>query len=518
MLTGVKLRCYPTPEQATSLRLWIGHQRFIYNAKVQEQDYWYRFSKASLALTGLKPLPDQMYSQFHDAELTPWLSQVPSQILRNGTYRFAQANARFMKGLSGAPNIKKKCGRQSVMVSSELFEYRERACPQPKSDGPAHFDLFLGTKKHTLGAIKVKAHVYCTKPKSLTISLEPSGRWYVSFCCELPALQYREPSVAAPIIRSQDELVYEFSLRNDLDAITVGIDRGVAIPVALSNDACFDIPPVCRKRITKKERFIRRFQRRMAKQIKGSCNYRKNQIKVAKLKGYGADVRKDFAHKTSHYLVDSQAHIFVFEDLKVRNLTAAPKAKVDGEGRYIANGAAAKAGLNKAMLSSALGLVKQFTTYKAANKQKLVLSVPAHHTSQECSACGLIGSDNRLAQSVFRCTACSHTENADLNASKVIRRRGIKLLAKHRDAMVAGAGKAKVKKSVRVRGAKKVEDQTVGQVMPDPAAGILLPTLVARHGDLLGQSTSDAANDPFVQSAMLEETRNPHLASKVSGG
>ena len=87
MLAGIKLRCYPTEKQIAILRLWMGHQKFIYNAKVQEQDYGYRFSKQSLALTGTKPSADQQYSHFK-TELTPFLSQVPSQILRNGVYRF----------------------------------------------------------------------------------------------------------------------------------------------------------------------------------------------------------------------------------------------------------------------------------------------------------------------------------------------------------------------------------------------------------------------------------------------
>ena len=111
MLTGVKLRVYPTAMQIAILRLWMGHQKFIYNAKVLEQDYWYRFSKQSLALTGTKPSADQKYSQFK-TELTPFLSQVPSQILRNGVYRFTCANARLHKGLGGAPSIKKEVGAQ----------------------------------------------------------------------------------------------------------------------------------------------------------------------------------------------------------------------------------------------------------------------------------------------------------------------------------------------------------------------------------------------------------------------
>ena len=48
----------PTATQIAILRLWMGHQKFIYNAKVLEQDYWYRFSKQSLALTGTKPSAD----------------------------------------------------------------------------------------------------------------------------------------------------------------------------------------------------------------------------------------------------------------------------------------------------------------------------------------------------------------------------------------------------------------------------------------------------------------------------
>ena len=177
MLTGVKLRCYPTPAQIAVLLLWMGHQRFIYNAKVQAQDYWYWLEKKSLSLTGLKPLADQAYSHFKSEEHTPWLSQVPSQFLRNGAYRFATANARFHKGLGGAPKVKPKFGCKSVLVTSELFEYRERAHPRPLGDGPAPFDLTLGTAKLRLVKLKVKAHVPVptAAPATITVSLEPSG-------------------------------------------------------------------------------------------------------------------------------------------------------------------------------------------------------------------------------------------------------------------------------------------------------------------------------------------------------
>jgi putative transposase len=93
MSSGVKFRCRPTTEQATILNQWIGHQRFIYNAKVAEDKYFRTFRKHSLALTGEHLPSDQQYSQFKDKELTPFLYEVPSQILRNGAYRYMQGHA-----------------------------------------------------------------------------------------------------------------------------------------------------------------------------------------------------------------------------------------------------------------------------------------------------------------------------------------------------------------------------------------------------------------------------------------
>jgi hypothetical protein len=48
-----------------------------------------------------------------------------------------------------------------------------------------------------------------------------------------------------------------------------------------------------------------------------------------------------------------------------RNMTKSPKPKQDENGNYIKNGARAKAGLNRAILDSAWGKVKLYTTYKA---------------------------------------------------------------------------------------------------------------------------------------------------------
>jgi putative transposase len=49
--------------------------------------------------------------------------------------------------------------------------------------------------------------------------------------------------------------------------------------------------------------------------------------------------------------------------------------------------------------------------------------VDARNTSRECGQCGHIAKENRPNQSAFRCTACGHAANADVNAAAVIRGR-----------------------------------------------------------------------------------------------
>nr|WP_238350608.1 transposase [Kribbella shirazensis] len=39
------------------------------------------------------------------------------------------------------------------------------------------------------------------------------------------------------------------------------------------------------------------------------------------------------------------------------------------------------------------------------------------YTSQTCSACGHVAAENRESQAVFRCVACRHEANADVNAA-----------------------------------------------------------------------------------------------------
>ena len=102
MQIGTKFRCYPTPEQEQTLLRWIGCQRHIYNAKVGEDRYFRRFAQKSLQHTGQHAPIDQQYAHFK-TEQTPWLSEVPSVVLRNGAVLWKQAYGRYFSKLGGRP-------------------------------------------------------------------------------------------------------------------------------------------------------------------------------------------------------------------------------------------------------------------------------------------------------------------------------------------------------------------------------------------------------------------------------
>jgi len=482
-LSGVKFRADPDIVLQGGIRRWIGHQRFILNAKVREERYFSEFSRSALSLTGLRPAPDQAYSQFIGPD-TVFLKEVPSQILRNGAYRFATANMRARKGLGGAPRIARKSGRQSVMITSELFEFSGEYCDIHTRK--IRRDLWLGTKKFPLGRLKFKAHRPYEIPNSICVSVEPCGAWYVSFCYEK-----RKTEDEAFVLRTPEELAYEFAGRADLHQITEGYDRGIVLPLAASDSRTFTLPAVNIARIAKKTRYVAKYQRRLAAQTKGSKRRAKTRLKIARLQRYGQNVRQDFAHRTSHALATSSTEVFVFEDLKLKNMTASPHPKKDDAGRWARNGSAAKAGLTKRLLAGSLGKILQFTTYKAAARNKLVVKVSAQYSSQECSRCAVIDAMSRVSQDRFACVACGYEANADYNAARVLKKRGIA-------AVRAGTVRFTIKKTARVRGRKAL----VGQVLPEPEE---TPTpeesIQDGVGDLVPLRTARRSGKPPLQPA-----------------
>lgn len=195
----------------------------------------------------------------------------------------------------------------------------------------------------------------------------------------------------------------------------------------------------------------RRYQRRIARCIKGSKNRRKLSEKAAKVQSKTKRIRHNFTHQISKRIGESAGSCVVMENLKIQNMVRRPKAKpvVDSNGvvvRYEKNRAAQKAGLNKAILNVGWGAVRTLLDYKLRERNKVLVLVSPHYSSQECFACGHIDAANRQTQANFQCVACGYQSNADLNASQVLKQR---FLADLRAGTLPQQGKAKKKIAAR---------------------------------------------------------------------
>lgn len=415
-MQGIRLKANPTREQQQRLNQWIGCARVVWNAKCDEDKYLSTYARKYLPLRTFAPL-DQTFSQFKDKELTPWLSECPSQILRNAAVNWYQTYQRFFKKLCGRPKRKKKSDRGSIHLTRELFRFERCA------DGVTR--LFIGTKTNNIGYLKFKAHRKFGIPNSIRI-VKDAGDWFVSFSFETD----ENPAATEIPAFANDEAKLDW-LRSKgqewLEANIVGHDRGSTIPVHSPTQA-FDFTIQQKKAKERAEKRARRQQKRLSRQQKGSRRRQRTKERLAVHKAKQRNIRKDFCHKTSRAIVDGPALINVFENLKLKNMTRRPKAKKDENGKYVRNGAAAKAGLNKGLLEPGLGQIVEFTRYKSARAGKLLFLVAPNHTSQECACCGHVDADNRRTQAQFVCTACGHRDNADRNAGVVIGKRAVALL------------------------------------------------------------------------------------------
>jgi putative transposase len=425
MLNGYKFRLYPSPAQAQVLLRWIGCQRLIYNAKVQEDRYFRRFQRRMVGLAGAKPPVDQRYSQFI-TEQTAFLREVPSQILRNGAVRWRQAYQRFFQKQGGRPKLKTKAGRQSVWLTAELFRFIPRI--QEATGEVTGYHLWVGTDKFPVGLIPYGAHRRHAVPSSIYIAVE-GDRWWLSFAAEDSEVTMPGHDADAATERIAETLRHRSA--DQLAERTLGGDRGVAKPLVTSDGQVFDLRPIQKIRIQKARRQRQRWQRRASRRQKGSTNQKKAYQKAARYQRYEKNVRHEYAHQTSHALVVNAAYdLYVFEELPIKQMTKRPQAQRDAQGRFLPNGRRAKAGLNRAILASAWGQVVTFTRYKALRRGKLVITVPPAYSSQECAVCTFTAPDNRPSQAEFVCQRCGHTDHADHNAAVVIAKRGIhKLLS-----------------------------------------------------------------------------------------
>lgn len=213
-----------------------------------------------------------------------------------------------------------------------------------------------------------------------------SAGWRLNICCEAPT-----------VVRD--------------NGLTVGIDRGVTVPLMLSDGTSFKLPTNVRCL----ELRHRSAQRVVARRQKGSRRWQKAVAGAASLKARQARARKHWAHETTTEIASRYSGV-VLEALGTRRLTKSAAGSVNCPGK----GVAQKRGLNRAILNVGWYQIARMLSYKVAR----YVEVSAAYTSQTCASCGVIDSRSRKSQAVFVCHACGVRDNADRNAAKVILNRG----------------------------------------------------------------------------------------------
>ena len=406
-MKGIRLLARPTEEQKKVLSQWMGCARQIWNAKCEDEFYMTRFARRYCPIGTYAPI-DQSYSQYKSKELTPWLFDCPSQLLRNRVTNWYRTYQKFEKSKCGKPKRKKKSDTASIYLTREVFSF--------KKDSQGHLKLFIGTKRNNIGYLSIKRHKKFTLPNSITIKRE-KGRYYVSFSygeAQKDAISFNKANLQYLRTSSPDWLAQH----------TIGIDRGVTIPVQ-TNQRSFDLDAYQKRKKAGKERYLKRLQRQLSRQKKGSNRRTKTKHKIGRTHQTLANIRNNFCHQVSHTLTSEKStKVIVLEDLHTKGMTRSAKGTLSQPGKRVK----AKSGLNRGILDKSWYRLEAYLSYKSQNRGKALFKVSAHYTSQACADCDHTHPGNRPTQSDFVCQSCGHTDNADRNAAKVIKKKAIKLI------------------------------------------------------------------------------------------
>jgi putative transposase len=188
----------------------------------------------------------------------------------------------------------------------------------------------------------------------------------------------------------------------------VGIDLGIATFAAFSDGRLHPPLNAYRHVAAKKARM----QRRLSGMVKYSCNWKKQQRRIARLDIRIANCRHDFLHQLSTETSKNHAVICV-EDLQVKNMSRSARGTVEEPGTNVA----AKSGLNKAILDQGWGMFRRMLEYKQQWRGGELIAVSPRYTSQTCPQCGHVSKLNRPQQALFSCVGCGYTYHADVVAA-----------------------------------------------------------------------------------------------------
>ncbi|MEO1560003.1 MAG: transposase [Cyanobacteria bacterium J06632_19] len=104
----------------------------------------------------------------------------------------------------------------------------------------------------------------------------------------------------------------------------------------------------------------------------------------------------------------------------------ATKEDATKKGRFLPNGQSRKRGLNRSISDASWYSLTKKIEYLAAKQGKVFERVNPRFTSAICSCCGHKDKASRSKEK-FICTNCGHHADADINAARNIKKRGVEI-------------------------------------------------------------------------------------------
>lgn len=356
-----RFRIYPTAEQELSLLAHCGHARYIWNLAVEQLGYRRRGQR----MPGYAEQDRQLTEVRAEFE---WLRAGSSTVQQQALRDFAQAMSNWRGGTHRRPTWRKQGRHEGFRIVGPQAKRVEQL--------NRRWSRVLIPK---VGWVKFRRTRKLADAKSYRVTRDGAGRWHVAFA-----------AIPEPIVGPGD-------------GSAVGIDRGVAVTLALSDGAIHQAPVPLP---------IKRPARALSRCKRGSNRRKKARAELARLHARNADRRKDWAEKTSTEIARRYDTIRI-EDLKVRNMVRCARGTVENPGRNVRQ----KSGLNRSILAAGWSLFATRLEHKAQGR---VEKVNPAYTSQRCSVCEHVARESRESQALFLCVACGHTSNADLNAARNI--------------------------------------------------------------------------------------------------
>lgn len=376
MLRGFRYKLTPNAEQEVLFRQFAGACRLVYNlALEQRRDFWRQY----LRRTG-----QQLNYVAQARELTvlraqyDWIAAVSQTCQQQALRDLDKAYGNFFAGRGKYPTPRRKNVNDS-------FRFQGREVEVKKLNA-----RYSAVRLPKIGWVKFRD----TRPmrgvcKNATVTLDALG-WHISFACEI------EHIIPANICPS------------------IGIDRGVANTLALSNGERLSVP----RSLEAIERRHRAAQRIAARRKRGSIRRAKALRRAAKLSARRARIRRDWQHKAALNIAQRFGTV-VLEDLRIKNMTASAKGTIDDPGRMVRQ----KAGLNRSILNQGWFGFETILAYKLEERGGYLCKVDPAYTSQTCSDCGTVDRQSRESQAAFVCQHCGFRSHADHNAAINILRR-----------------------------------------------------------------------------------------------